>query len=112
MLGSALNWFRVVFPLSRNDPRNHTKWARKKLRFVWVRGSSYLARGSKNRALPNVQKDNSACRDHNFDRDQLFRSVAKREQWGFRAGQSGRDRRQSSDCLTAREKPASQSTAF
>ncbi len=26
----VLNCFRVVFLLSRNDPRNHTKWARKK----------------------------------------------------------------------------------
>ena len=28
--GSGLNWFRVVFPGSKNDPRNHTNWGRKK----------------------------------------------------------------------------------
>ncbi|HBB98471.1 MAG TPA: hypothetical protein DC054_24070 [Blastocatellia bacterium] len=35
-VGSVLNWFRVVFPRSKNDPRNHTKWGLKELwcRFV------------------------------------------------------------------------------
>jgi len=35
-VGSVVNWFRVVFLWSKNDPRNHTKWGRKKLSCRYV----------------------------------------------------------------------------
>src|SRR5437762_9470550 len=50
-VGSVLNWFRVVFPRTKNDPRNHTKWERKKLscrfvdRLTWYRNLK-IAHGS------------------------------------------------------------------